>query len=1002
MKSPLLHLTLIAFSLCLFNSAHAQWTRQYPLPKLEDVLDIDVSTDGYGFAVGSNDLLLRTQAGNNAWELLPGYGEGWRFDAVDYLDGSGGSIAAAGGEGLILTVDKGDHWNVVSGAPAGINTIKIFSPTHLIVAADGGISSWTNGIWTNLNVGASAALKGAFIMNDQIMWAYTFATNPTIFYTTNGGANWNSNADVPRVDAVRFFDAENGTALDGRDVYQSTNGGQNWTLIAANGLINASNDLSYGTTANVLVAATLNAKPNISKNGGLTWNAITTSLVNQRSYSVSLVSDTDFWIGNDLSGVMHSTDGGATWAETSGPTRNLIQDVHFVNRNSGFAIGQKGLLLRTLDGGANWSDISFGIRSYLCIYGLTMNDLWIGTNQRILHSVNSGDTWTESVVFPAGNINDILAISHDRILAASTTGTIYLSKNAGMTWDSVYSSGLQMRSLAKIDDQHYMATGYNGVIVRSDDQGQTWHPVTIPEAGLQYEQSFFLNGEGWLITSSFKKAMWHTKNGGNTWDTLSLPIDRFWDGLYFITKDTGVIVGRSATEGRAYLTFDGGHHWQSGYITTFPLFGATGFPNPNGTAWIYGYGSDIENLKYCNSLPVISNFVGNLNPCEKDTVTYSLSSQNIDLFTWHFPPGWQVIGNANNDTIQVIPGLSSGNITVLGSNTCGETGQLSYSATPHKLPVLLNIGGDQVPCPGSIISYSASQLNVDNYEWTLPSDWAIQGNANLPSIMVQVGSLSGNVSLVGSNICGLTDKKDLFVTPFPAPVINAITGNLSPCRGDTVNYQIESNDLNDTYIITSVNGLNDWSMLGSNFLSFVAGNEPGTIAITAVNSCNTTSVPYSLNLNPIYVPDVGILAVGNKLYPTSLGTSYQWYVNGVAIAGAAGDSLSPVVGGTYTVLVTFDTGCSRLSLSVEVVISGTKVLSNILPVSVYPVPTSDQLFIKGIEGSFNYIVYDLIGNKILSDQSATNKIPISTLSPGMYVLKIEKESTIYMAKFIRN
>ncbi|MGB3080827.1 MAG: YCF48-related protein, partial [Saprospiraceae bacterium] len=634
--------TILLFTL---HPAQAQWSRQYPLPKLEDVLDIDVSADGYGFAVGANDLILRSQAGNNKWDMLPGFGEGWRFEAVDYLDGSGGSIAAAGGVGLILTIDKGNNWNAIADAPIGIKALKIISPTHIIVAATDDVYVWNNATWTHLNVQATAAFIGAFILDEQHIWAYTFTTSPTIYYTSNGGTNWNSSASVPKVDVVTFFDAQNGIALDGRNVYKSTNGGAAWTEIAPNGLSNSANDVAFGATSNVLVAATLNAKPNISTDGGMTWNAITIPLVNQRSHSVTALSNTEFWIGNDLSGVMHSTDGGMTWAETCGPTRNLIQDVYFVNRNTGFAIGQKGMLLRTVDAGAHWDNISFGNRSHLCIFGLNVNDLWIGTSQRILHSVNAGDNWTEAIIFPAGNINDILAISHDRILAASTTGTIYLSKNAGMTWDSVYSSGLQMRSIARIDDQHYMATGYNGVIVRSDDQGQTWHLVTIPEAGLQYEQSFFLNGEGWLITSSFKRSMWHTTDGGNTWDTLGLPLDRFWDGLYFITRDTGVIVGRTATEGRAYLTYDGGHHWQPGYITGYPLYGATGSPNPNGTAWIFGYGSDIENLLYCNTPPSIGNFVGDLFPCEKDTVLYTLSSQNVDEFTWHFPPGWEILGN---------------------------------------------------------------------------------------------------------------------------------------------------------------------------------------------------------------------------------------------------------------------------------------------------------------------------------------------------------------------
>ncbi|MGB4849110.1 MAG: YCF48-related protein, partial [Saprospiraceae bacterium] len=909
MKLPLFSYTCIAALLCIFHPLQAQWNRQFPLPKLEDVLDIDVSADGYGFAVGANDLILRSQAGNNQWDMLPGFGEGWRFEAVDYLDGSGGSVAAAGGDGLILTIDKGNNWNAIADAPASIKAIRILSPTHIIVAATDDVSVWDNGIWTHLNVQATAALKGAFILDDQHIWAYTFTTSPTIYYTSNGGTNWNSSPTVPKIDVVSFFDAQVGIALDGRNVYKSTNGGQNWTEIAPNGLSNSANDVTFGATANVLVAATLNAKPNISTDGGMTWNAITTPLVNQRSHSVVAISDTEFWIGNDLSGVMHSIDGGMTWIETCGPTRNVIQDVYFVNRNTGFAIGQKGLLLRTTDAGAHWNDISFGTRSYLCIFGLNANDLWIGTNQRILHSVNAGDNWTETVLFPAGNINDILAISHDRILAASTTGTIYLSKNAGMTWDSVYSSGLQMRSIARIDDLHYMATGYNGAIVRSDDQGQTWHTVTIPEPSLQYEQSFFLNGEGWLITSSFKRSMWHTTNGGNTWDTLPLPLDRFWEGVYFITKDTGVIVGRTATEGRAYLTYDGGHHWQQGYITGYQLFGATGSPNPNGTAWIFGYGSDIENLLYCNTPPSIGNFVGDLSPCEKDTVLYTLASQNVDEFTWHFPPGWEILGNPNNDSLEVVIGTNSGKITVLGSNICGETGELSNNVSPKKLPVIQNIIGDNNPCLGSVINYSVLQANVTDFAWTVPGDWSIQGNSNQASIMVQVGSIDGLITVNGSNVCGTTPPEVYPVIPFPLPTISLISGDLNPCPGDTVDFFIQS-EVSVVYSFAS-EGLDDWTLISStsgSHIKFIAGTFPGVLHITAMNDCGL-SAPLTLNLNPVFVPQVTIQNSGTQLIANINGISYQWFLNGQPLAGATNDTLTPTLNGQYTVQVTFDTGC---------------------------------------------------------------------------------------------
>src|SRR5687768_1610559 len=463
---------LLCLALMPLADVQSQWQRQYPLEKLEDVLDIDISADGYGFAAGTNDLLMRMDPITRKWDLLLGFDEGWQFESVDYFDGSGGMIVAAAGQGLILSMDAGTNWTEITGGPTSIHTIKMFSPTHMIAISDEGAYEWKDGIWTDLEVPAVVGIKGGFILDEQRIWAFTFATGPAIYYTTDGGDTWNTNTDIEDIDVVTFFDAVNGIASDGRKIYNTTNGGVNWNLISNNAIHNTSNDITFGSSLNILMAATLNADPALSTDGGVTWTQLMTDLIYQRSYSVASFSDDEFVVGNDLSGMAYTTDRGITWVETLGPTRNVVQDIHFLTRSLGFAIGQKGMLLRTFDGGTNWEDISFGTRSHFTIHGLTANDLWIGTNQRILHSVDTGITWTEKLVIASSNFNDVLALSSQRILAAATSGVIYRSNDAGTTWDTVYNAGSQLRSIAQIDENTLMATGFNGIILRSADMGE--------------------------------------------------------------------------------------------------------------------------------------------------------------------------------------------------------------------------------------------------------------------------------------------------------------------------------------------------------------------------------------------------------------------------------------------------------------------------------------------------------------------------------------------------
>ena len=683
MKSNFYLFLFTLISLLIPFSSTSQWIRQFPLAKLENVADIALHPDGHGYAVGADDMILRLDPGTKRWDLLTSWDGGWTLESVDYLEGTSGAIVAAGGQGLIVSTNAGQNWNEVSNAPGGIHAIQVVSATDIIVVGDEGAFRWVNNAWTDLNAPVSSGITGAFILDAQHIWFFTGGATPAIHYTPNGGNSWFMNTQVPQPDVVKFYDALYGVAFDNRDVYQTVNGGQNWTAVSSSAIHNSINDFTFGASSNVMMAATFNGVPTISVDGGLTWTQKDMDMINQRNFSVASFSDDEFWVGNDLSGIGFTTDAGESWIETSGPDRTIMNDIYFFTRNFGFAVGNEGTLLRTVNGGSIWEDISFGeTRAFLSVHGLTANDVWLGANQRIYHSADMGDTWQEKASFLAANIIDILAIDVNTVLACSSSGLIYRTADAGASWDTVYQTNNQVRSLAKIEGQRYMATGFNGLILRSENAGLTWNTVAAPEAGLQYEQTHFIGQEGWLVTSSFKKTMWHTTNAGDSWAPITLPIDRFWDGVYFITPDTGIIVGRSSAEGRAYITFNGGANWQAGYVTDFPLYGVTGLPNPNGSAWIYGYGSNIEILPYCTMLPIISDITGDNTPCENDIVTYSIFSQDVDQFSWLFPTGWVIQGSANNDTVSVKVGRNGGTISVTGSNTCGFSSPDKYKCWP--------------------------------------------------------------------------------------------------------------------------------------------------------------------------------------------------------------------------------------------------------------------------------------------------------------------------------
>ena len=68
-------------------------------------------------------------------------------------------------------------------------------------------------------------------------------------------------------------------------------------------------------------------------------------------------------------------------------------------------------------------------------------------------------------------------------------------------------------------------------------------------------------------------------------------------------------------------------------------------------------------------------------------------------------------------------------------------------------------------------------------------------------------------------------------------------------------------------------------------------------------------------------------------------------------------------------------------------------------ISVHPNPTSDILFVKGIDEKFEYIVLDISGKKLLS--GIGNPIAISNLKRGSYYITVSSDNKIYSEQIIK-
>ncbi|HYL76814.1 MAG TPA: hypothetical protein VEU96_21540 [Bryobacteraceae bacterium] len=217
------------------------------------------------------------------------------------------------GAGILKSTDAGATWtNLASDTflRATIGRIAVH-PTNgqvLLCAANSGLWRSTDGAvtWTRVLTGTAIA-------------AVFDPTNPDIAYSTLGNVN--------------------GSTLNG--VYRSTDAGQTWTL-------------TMGSGANSLPA----------KNVGRIDLTIAASTPTTLYVGIQDSSSANF--GN-LLGIYKTTDSGATWNNLNAPNicaslnqcwYDMSIRVNPTNPDVIFAVGSLSII-RSLDGGANWSQLNF-------------------------------------------------------------------------------------------------------------------------------------------------------------------------------------------------------------------------------------------------------------------------------------------------------------------------------------------------------------------------------------------------------------------------------------------------------------------------------------------------------------------------------------------------------------------------------------------------------------------------------------------------------------------
>ncbi|PIX32995.1 MAG: hypothetical protein COZ59_11045, partial [Bacteroidetes bacterium CG_4_8_14_3_um_filter_31_14] len=246
-------------------------------------------------------------------------------------------------------------------------------------------------------------------------------------------------------------------------------------------------------------------------------------------------------------------------------------------------------------------------------------------------------------------------------------------------------------------------------------------------------------------------------------------------------------------------------------------------------------------------------------------VTYSVPAVgNATGYNWTLPSGATIASGANTNSITVnfSAGASSGNITVFGTNDCGNGGASSLYITVNSIPAAAGaITGTSPVCQGQTnVTYTVPAISgATGYNWTLPPGATIVSGANTNSITVDfsASASSGNITVYGTNTCGNGNSSSYPVTVSSLPVdAGIITGTSTVCQGQT----------NVTYTVPVISGATGYNWTLPSGATIVSGTNTnsitvdfsgtatsGNITVSGTNTCGNggvSSFPVTVNTLP--------------------------------------------------------------------------------------------------------------------------------------------------------
>lgn len=293
----------------------------------------------------------------------------------------------------------------------------------------------------------------------------------------------------------------------------------------------------------------------------------TPSFKNHRSHEALLLdiakADSRLIAVGSYGHIIYSDDNGLTWVQAEVPVSITLTSVYFASASTGWAAGHDGVILNTTDGGKTWQKQFDGYRANQEIvdsvsraYDEAEAHLAELQDQGDDDAISAAEERLENLEFMLGDASydldtgstkpflDLWFYDANRGFAVGAYGMLFYTEDGGQHWKN-YSLRLpnpenyHLNAISFVGNQSLMIVGERGLVLRSDDLGQSWRSLDSP-----YDGSLFgLAADGnQQLLFGLRGHVFASENGGISWQELATGSKQTLAGS-LVTKQGVMLVG---------------------------------------------------------------------------------------------------------------------------------------------------------------------------------------------------------------------------------------------------------------------------------------------------------------------------------------------------------------------------------------------------------------------------------------------------------------------------